>query len=279
MKNHSGLLLGLIGLVGLCLGAAGCDDGSGETTETATGGSESVTVTPEEEGGGESGPVGEGGSQVIDPCDELDCDDGNICTQDSCDLGECVNEPESGAECDDGNLCTTEDICDEKGQCAGSGTLLCEDDSPCTDDVCDSEAGCVFEAKENGTQCDDGNACTQGDTCAGGLCQGLAQECEDDGEPCTVSAGCDAETGDCLHIDVPDGTDCDDDNLCTSDDSCQGGACVPGGETECFDGNVCTDDSCTPKGGCVFSPNGDFCDDGDACTLSCLLYTSPSPRD
>ena len=245
----------------------GCEDG-GDASLTSVEGSESASSPTPGEAGGESGVITEGGGQVIDPCEDLSCDDENLCTIDSCDLGTCVHEPEPGQSCDDGNLCSTDDTCDEKGQCSGSGTLLCEDDSSCTEDICDSLLGCVFTPEENGILCSDGNACTLGDTCAGGLCQGIEQECEDDGSPCTVSGGCDTESGECLHIQVPAGTSCDDDNACTADDMCQGEACVPSGETVCFDGNVCTDDSCTPKGGCVFSPNVDFCDDGDACTLS-----------
>ena len=51
------------------------------------------------------------------------CDDGNPCTDDSCDIlsGGCVNAPNEGT-CDDGNLCTMDDAC-VAGVCTGQPHL------------------------------------------------------------------------------------------------------------------------------------------------------------
>ncbi len=66
----------------------------------------------------------------------------------------------------------------------------------------------------------------------------------------------------------PDGTPCDDGDLCTGDDQCAGGACVPGTPRDCNDGDPCTDDSCDPAAGdCVVAANTAPCDDGDPCTV------------
>ncbi len=174
----------------------------------------------------------------------VNCDDGNLCTQDSCDpdTGKCVHvavdcddenlcttdscEPGSGCihklntvPCDDGDLCTLVDSCN-LGQCVGSQPMPCNDGNPCTDDSCDSEAGCQFLA--NSAPCDDGNACTGQDQCAGGWCLGSLVACDDE-NVCTADS-CAAESG-CLFAPLPDLTvvpGCDD--LCHA---CVDGVCAP----------------------------------------------------
>lgn len=65
-------------------------------------------------------------------CDPLGCDDQNPCTQDSCEIGACLN---SVVDCDDGDACTV-DMCDS-GQGGCVNTLLdCADGDACTADVC-----------------------------------------------------------------------------------------------------------------------------------------------
>jgi len=66
----------------------------------------------------------DGGLQCIG--DALDCDDGNSCTLDDCDVIEgcfSVNEPVD-FPCDDGDSCTQGEVCDENGACAG-GIPIC----------------------------------------------------------------------------------------------------------------------------------------------------------
>jgi hypothetical protein len=64
------------------------------------------------------------------------CDDGNPCTADSCDVAAgCQHEAQTGGECLDGDACTIGDHCDE-GVCLGQ-PIVCDDENPCTDDVCD----------------------------------------------------------------------------------------------------------------------------------------------
>lgn len=59
---------------------------------------------------------------------DKDCDDQNICTQESCvsHLCERSNVAE-GTKCNDGNLCTAKDSC-RSGRCKGKNTLLIDDD-------------------------------------------------------------------------------------------------------------------------------------------------------
>jgi len=190
------------------------------------------------------------------------CDDQNVCTDDSCDplTGLCVHSENSGP-CDDGDPCTANDTCTNFG-CAGT-PVVCDDQNPCTDDFCDRvSGGCVFVP--NQSPCDDGNACTLNDVCTAGECRGTQKNC-DDVNSCTADS-CDPSTGACIHVPANDGNKCSDGNLCTLNDICQQGKCV-GTPKTCTDGNPCTDDSCDKKTGqCVFTPNTKPCNDGDPCT-------------
>ena len=138
--RRSGMLLLCVGLFALgCGGTA--SDGADETGSQSTGG------TPE---GGESGVTLEGGESVVggeavfDLCADLNCDDGQDCTIDSCDTGQCQHEPRTGEACDDGNACTLGDACSDKGLCESDGSALCDDGNGCTIDDCNMATGCVF---------------------------------------------------------------------------------------------------------------------------------------
>ena len=79
------------------------------------------------------------------PGPQVDCDDGNPCTTDSCDAqGACKSAPASSA-CEDGNLCTLNDMC-LGGACQPGIPVICDDGKVCTDDSCDEQDGCLFEA-------------------------------------------------------------------------------------------------------------------------------------
>ena len=217
---------------------------------------------------------------------DADCEDGNPCTDDACDLGRCVITANT-AVCDDDVGCTTDDVCID-GQCVGtpscppgetcdvdSGACLpdpqcavdadCDDGNMCTDDMCDgATAQCINVF--NQAPCDDGVACTEGDQCRDGACEpGAPQpgDC-DDNEVCTDDA-CDVDLG-CLN--VPHARPCDDGVACTTADQCSNGTCVGGVPDSglCDDNNVCTDDTCDAQNGCTFVDNADPCDDGVACT-------------
>ena len=106
----------------------------------------------------------------------------------------------------------------------------------------------------NTAPCDDANACTTADTCAGGVCVGGPAPNCDDGNPCTDDS-CSPATG-CVHVN--NAASCDDANACTTADTCAGGVCVGGPAPNCDDGNGCTDDSCSPATGCVHVNNTAF---------------------
>ncbi|MFT7579834.1 MAG: hypothetical protein ACI9MR_001501 [Myxococcota bacterium] len=189
-----------------------------------------------------------------------DCDDTNVCTDDSCDAANgCVHTPNT-VVCEDGDPCTTGDTC-AANSCVPGVATDCDDSNPCTTDSCSPAVGCLHV--DNILACDDGSACTVNDTCAAGACvSGTAPVC-DDSDVCTDDA-CDPASG-CTHTDnvVP----CDDAAPCTTGEACDGaGACTGGAATDCDDGNPCTDDSCDVALGCVHTNNGVSCNDGNPCS-------------
>jgi subtilisin-like proprotein convertase family protein len=190
-----------------------------------------------------------------------DCDDGSICTADSCssdEPGGCVHVPvNQGAACDDGNVCTENGACNA-GVCEGT-PVDCDDANSCTDDGCAPPGGCTYDF--NSAPCDDGDICTENDACSVGSCMGSPISC-DDGNPCTADS-CDSENG-CEHAPSPGA--CDDGDPCTNEE-CQNGNCEVTGQADCDDDEWCTDDSCDPQSGCTHTPNAYSCDDGDPCTL------------
>ena len=196
---------------------------------------------------------------------EPNCDDEQLCTDDTCDplTGFCLNTPNE-EPCDDDSECTSEDVC-AGGTCSGGIPTDCSDGDVCTDDVCDdATGGCSnpFNIKP----CEDGDPCTSGDACHDGLCiSGELPSC-DDANACTTDF-CAPETGECTYL-PSESTSCEDGNQCTLFDSCLEAVCVPGEPKVCDDGNQCTTDSCEPKtGDCVaVSAEGAPCDNGDLCT-------------
>lgn len=149
------------------------------------------------------------------------CADENSCTTDSCDdeTDACVHVNNTDP-CGDGNACTSDDVCAD-GICAGVVTVLCDDKDPCTDNVCDTDSGNCSNPY-NTVPCDDGNACSTGDTCDGGKCLGVAVPC-DDKNPCTTDS-CDEKDGQCIHDN--NSSECDDGDVCTIGDACEGGLCT-----------------------------------------------------
>ncbi len=204
----------------------------------------------------------------------LNCDDGNVCTDDSCDaIAGCQNVNDDTNTCDDGEPCTSDDVC-SAGTCAGTpGPDCCQIDSDCDDgNVCtdDQCGGGVCTAVANAAACDDGNTCTDGDVCSQEVCSGTAvsgccnsdADC-DDGDAGTLDT-CEANI--CI-ISVIDpclaDSDCNDGDVCTTD-SCDSGICnlaaIDGcchADADCDDADECTDDVCmdnvcdnTPVDGC-----------------------------
>ena len=141
------------------------------------------------------------------------CDDEKVCTEnDKCVQGACVGD----VDCDDGDPCT-EDGCDPTGECQHQPISCSDDGNPCTDDVC---IGGTCGVPISGPSCDDGSECTSGDQCVNGACVGMDVVC-DDGDACTID-NCDPQTG-CY----ADPVVCNDGDPCT-EDYCEDGVCMSG---------------------------------------------------
>ncbi|HRX87044.1 MAG TPA: hypothetical protein P5572_18625 [Phycisphaerae bacterium] len=92
---------------------------------------------------------------------DTDCDDGDGCTVDTCNVDDEICEF-APLDCDDDNACTLDSCAD--GACVNA-PISCDDGNACTIDSCDAETGCVHEPVD----CDDGDPCTA-DSCAAGVC-------------------------------------------------------------------------------------------------------------
>ncbi|NUN15849.1 MAG: hypothetical protein HUU55_19665 [Myxococcales bacterium] len=79
---------------------------------------------------------------------------------------------------------------------------------------------------------------------------------------------CDTLSGRCKLTAIANGSQCDDNNVCTESSACSGGICVPTGTPrDCTDSNPCTVDACDKLTGCNHTPkSGGQCDDGNECT-------------
>ena len=161
--------------------------------------------------------------------------------QENCDGldNNCSGETDEGADCSDGVQCTT-DVCSGVQGCVHTAKpTICDDGNDCTDDTCDLELGCINTP--NAISCtSDNNQCTTD------ICQ---------------------EAG-CTHPPVPDGKLCEDDSICTLEDVCDDGQCMPGPALQCDDGQQCTDDWCNETLGCQYQENcpvGQVCDGAGEC--------------
>ncbi len=175
-----------------------------------------------------------------------DCDDLDVCTDDSCDTFLGCQNVFNTAPCDDSDACTMNDEC-YGGACGG--VPMDFDGDTYISDAC------------GGDDCDDNDEFVHPLIFEGPMGDII---CAD-----TVDNDCDGYTDDldtgCMECIVP--SDCDDFNVCNGTEDCVSGTCVPGTVLDCDDSDICTDDSCVPATGCAYVDNTDPCNDADACTL------------
>ncbi len=143
-----------------------------------------------------------------------------------------------------------DDVVVEELPCTSSAT--CNDDNPCTADVCDVGEGTCSWTATTDVCTDDGDPCTL-DQCQAGACthtfDTLTCDCStdthcDDNNPCTDDQ---CSAGTCEN--TPNTASCNDNDLCTTGDVCSEGVC--GGTNVCIDcaagGNLLT--NCDFSGG------------------------------
>jgi len=215
---------------------------------------------------------------------ELTCDDGDVCTGDSCQAGVgCMYDAiaANGTACSDGPGCATE----AKGTCDGGACLGCEvqcvlssdcatatgvpELGPCQRYKCD-EGSCIVQADPtlDGQACDTGDACLVGGLCAAGVCDGTPFDCAP--ARCQSATCSDNGSGpECMYGDAPAGDSCDDYDPCTEDDVCDGSGGCAGVQKDCsaFAVGQCVDGACF-DGNCTAVPktNGATCDLQSACS-------------
>ena len=201
------------------------------------------------------------------PGTQPDCSSPGACWDDgSCDpgTGECAWEPlDQTAACDDGDPGTRLDACDGAGGCAGEA-IPCEP-GPCVPAATTNGETCDLVLAPAGAPCDDGSLATEGDLCDGaGTCSGEPIDCTPG--LCVVSGEPNGHGCSWLYEDAT--TPCDDGDLATGPDACDGaGACV-GAPIDCPP-EPCAEGAGTPNGeGCDYAwrSGGAPCDDGDATT-------------
>ncbi len=128
--------------------------------------------------------------RCVHTAESLPCNDFSVCTaSDTCVEGICRG---SNVDCDDGDSCT-DDACDPEAGCVHIPTGRCDDGNPCTRDICDPDGGCRHEQLSDGFPCDDAEQCTSIDVCFRGVCRGVdipeGTPC-DDGDPCSLAERC-----------------------------------------------------------------------------------------
>ena len=195
------------------------------------------------------------------------CDDGNVCTKDTCSAAKCCKSTPApaGGSCDDKDLCTKQDACDGKGKCAGT-LFTCTPGSCEASATCDGKGGCITTHKPAATVCDDKSACTSGDGCDGkGKCVGTLYACVPG--KCEATSVCDGKGG-CAYTFLTSGAVCDDGNACSKGDACDGKGGCAGTPYACAPKQCEAASVCDGKGGCLATPKPatTSCVDGDPCT-------------
>jgi len=168
---------------------------------------------------------------------DVDCDDGNSCTANTCVEGACeITNLANDLDCDDGLFCTDVDRCMD-GVCKGS-TRSIDDMVECTIDTC-NEAGKVVSHVTNNDLCNDNLACTK-DVCHTGTgCANTPLTACVSNDGC-CPAGCTSTDSDCS-ANCGDGVCGIGENClnCLTDCSCGTGQI-------CSSAGICFTTSCIP---------------------------------
>ncbi len=211
-------------------------------------------------------------------CETL-CDDGDFCTIDCTQAGECEPEPRPPVDCDMGGCFT--DFCDPGSGCVND-PITCEDDGNlCTIEACDPIDGCVATP----VVCPDGETCDPGT----GLCEPPVGGCDPDSGPFGENPACPPPTAQCtvgfclpvLGCAVvplpptwePDGTACTDFDPDTAEE-CISGMCTETCSLDQFDdcclsvdleACVCTDVAAENTACTTLTNDPGVCNDSGVC--------------
>ena len=157
-----------------------------------------------------------------------DCDDGNVCTDDFCDISHRCVHVYNTSPCDDGFFCTLVDRCDGRGNCAGSSNP-CDDSIGCTENQCLEESDeCIYSPDDS-------------------LCPASA----------VCMPECSAESSGCVEIPATFDLKCTTPSNVSTPSICTLNLEVVTGQSSCI--------SCTSKVGQVLLDYSDFGDDVGRC--------------
>lgn len=238
--------------------------------------------------------------RCVNTAREGDCDDGEFCNgTDTCAAGMCSVHA--------GGVCLEGQLCDERGEACGE----CATDADCPagvvgewsecefdkENLCDESgmrvrtltfygcvrASCATASREQVEECSrdtEGRSCGSSSVEAGecvytSTCGqvGLQPVTTTSHECAAGACGSRQEVERTLCNRSTDGVECEDEDRCTFEDTCQVGVCR-GMPVVCDDGVECTADMCNPSNGmCLYALQNSFCDDSDPCTTD---RTGPS---
>ena len=221
-----------------------CSDGLACTTDTcdgSTGGCESILD--------EGSCLIDGACRAAGALSEI----GGCMTCDPSQLVDGWVPLDDGTGCSDQNPCTLEDSCAE-GICLAGSPKDCADAYACTVDSCDVVTGACKSAL-------DGGHCLVDEACvvAGSL------------SPQNTCLACQPATSDTAYTLRAAGSPCDDSDVCTLNDACDGSGGCSGGQAQvCDDGLACTTETCVSEGdaGCVSTLDSGSCVIDAACVAA-----------
>jgi alpha-tubulin suppressor-like RCC1 family protein len=183
---------------------------------------------------------------------QLPMDDGNPCTEDLCLEGKITHTPIENLPCPPAYGCSDLGLCDGTGACITGEACECDVDSDCPqpESLCAGTAYCDKSGAEPSCE----------------ILPGTEVTCESPADDCLV-AECNPGTGFCEELPAPEGTLCDDEDVCTTVEVCVQGACTPQTSLTCDDGLFCNGvETCDAQAGCqVGAPP--VVDDDVSCTL------------
>ncbi len=166
---------------GACLGVPLDLDRDGHAAPTC-GGDDCDDHEPDVHPGALEGPPGDPscGNRLDDDCDGRTDEEDEGCI--ACD--------EDG-DCDDGDPCDGQERCVEN-TCLDGVPVDCDDQNPCTQDVCGPDGLCQH-APLDGLACDDQDPCTTADACRAGVCAGTQTDLDLDGHAPLACGGDDCD--------------------------------------------------------------------------------------
>jgi len=209
-----------------------------------------------------------------------DCSAGHVCSS-----GSCISSCTPVTSCPAGDNCGT-----VPNGCGGTLNCgSCNPGQPCSNNVC--EQGCYISSQfypsgtvnpanacqvcvpansatnwstaANGATCTGSNLCDQSYSCQAGTCIGSNPVTCSPSDSCHSAGTCNSSTGACSNPPLPDGTACNNGNLCDQTDACLAGVCTGSNPVTCS-----PSDSCHSAGTC--NPSNGICSNPPLYTPACV---------